>query len=102
MRDLSEKTEQQIQVLLAEMNDIISVLRDVAINNEIERIDFLGGQLHFGTDFDGDYQAGTGVVFNTEWWSASTFDCHPTNEMRRWMWGPDPANWRKTSYDEEY
>lgn len=106
-----------MQALLVSLKETIDVMWDVATEHGIERVEFMGNYLHFGTDFgygnwdsfsnrfvkteDGFEAAVGGPVLNDEYWSQSSYGCWIDDKARAWMWGPDPAKWRKTSYDED-
>jgi hypothetical protein len=94
---MEDDSEKQIQILLARMTDIVNQINAIACRESIDRVEFMGGFLHFCTD--GTPAVG-GPIFNTEWWSASSFDCWPTDEQRTWMYGPNRDEWPSTDYDD--
>lgn len=110
---MKQEVNFRMQELLSHITHAMQELRKIAVENEVERIEFMGGYMHFGTSFDqewsrelgyhgGTYEAAVGgPVFNNEYWSASSFECWPSREQREWMWGTDPNAWRRTGYEEE-
>lgn len=116
----SEEGNRRVQELLAEASRVFLELASVAHVNCIERIEFMGQYVHFGTAFDQDYASDAngrpnysrkvggvyvpavkGPVMNEEYWSASSFDCWPSVGMMEWMFGDDPAKWRRTDYSDD-
>ena len=114
-----EQVEQRIQGLLSILTEDLKVVSDFAVQHGIERIPFMGGYIHFGRRFDGDWvrkpdmqidwdrgkvgetyiPAVKGPIVNGEFWSASTYDCWPDDSFRTWLFGDDPDVWRRTDYE---
>ena len=113
----NEQVLQRMQELLADLKNTIDVMNDLAIENRIERVEFMGQYIHFGTVFIADYVRGPdghydwsdrkfvpaakGPVINEDYWSASSFNCYPSLPAREWMFGDDPLKWRKTDHEME-
>lgn len=99
MSDLRSDGEKKMQALLAQVAEIMSVVNDVALEHGIDQIEFMKGYIHFAVDGEAGH---SGPVINDEYWSASTAGCWPTQQMREFLDGPDPKNWRSTSYDDDF
>lgn len=111
MADIPEEVERKIQDLMAQMATVMSVLNDLALENHIERIPYGEGYIHFGTEFTarnaydrqeriaGYHAAAGGPVINEKYWSASSFDCWPDEQQKKWMFGDGPA--RPSHYDQD-
>lgn len=117
---VTEEKQRKLQELLARLNSDIEVLNDFALENGLERIEFLGSYIHFGTSFGGSYTVGPdgrmdysqrvgevfmpaakGPIVNENYWSTSSFDCWPEEYQMIWMFGDDPSKWRKTDYQRD-
>ncbi len=106
-----------MQELLVQLHETIDVMNDVALENHIDRVDFMGTCLVFGTNWDDDSWTTdwlkrsvgatkfsplpAGPTMTDEYWSVSTFSCWPNDKQKTLVFGTDPANWPKTSYEDD-
>lgn len=110
----SDDPKEQMQGLLLELQELVGRMADVAERGGIERVPFLGENIHFGRTLGGHYdyrrdkwidgrylRAVNGPIVSNEYWSASSFDCWPSDEQREWLFGPDVTTWPRTSYNDE-
>lgn len=115
-----EEAHQRMQELLTQSRALINEMAAVARVGCIERVDFMGSYIHFGKRFDAEFAlnpdgssdytreiggtyvpAASGPMLNDQYWSASSFDCWPTDEMRSWLFGDDPSSYRRTDYNDD-
>lgn len=111
-----ERAQELLQAMAVQAKLIIDQMTQVAQENEITTIEFLGGALQFGVRFDGPttystpgtarhlggyYPAKGGALLTDYEWRGSDFECWPREEQREWLFGPDSANWPKTDYEED-
>lgn len=120
MSDKSELTagQRKMQELLVHLTETIDIMNDVALENHIARVDFMGTCLVFGTDWDDDSWASdwlkkranirtnfsplpAGPAMTDEYWSASTFSCWPNDKQKTLVFGTDETKWPKTSYEDD-
>ena len=113
---MSEGGQKRLQELAAEASKIIDQMFEVAKENSIPWVQFLSGVIQFGIadwhyleesksfemDPDSFEPAAKGPIIHEYAWNASTLDCWPTEDQRRWMYGDDPTKWKRTSYEDDY
>ncbi len=82
----TEDKEKQIQALLLEMTNNLSVIGDLCQELGKDSVEFLGQHIKFG--LSGQLAAGGPRVFNEDW-RESSFECYPKQEEWDWLWGSD-------------
>lgn len=96
-----------IDSLLSEMRSITDVIADLAYEHGIDFVDFMGSMIKFGitrhsykTGEDVFVPAVSGPIISNEYWNSSSFECWPSEEQRRWLYGADETTW--PSSDDDY
>jgi hypothetical protein len=110
---MSDEADRRMQELLSQLRAVVDVMSDLAVENGIEHVEFLGSRIHFGvrqgyayeireaggTDKRPYLPAARGPIIDESHWNHSSFRCWPEEKQLDWLYGDGPRP--KTAYQED-